>query len=196
MNNKWADCPICGRHVKCGRCGNNCCNGGTGTLPDGTECGCESAYALQDKGEPMEKTLTGAEEIVKERQRQKQIEGWTSDHDTQHQNNELAFVAAAYASPEILFRIKTSEDGENVIEDCWPDEWDSFWDKRKKFSRRKQLIIAGALIAAEIDRQDRMAAANYSEAEAYAIKYAHVPENELVPLTEDDLKSMMDKIEP
>ena len=36
--------------VICGKCRNNCCNGGHGTLPDGTECGaCLEAYKLQDK---------------------------------------------------------------------------------------------------------------------------------------------------
>lgn len=33
--------------IICGTCGNNTCNGGYGTLPDGTECpDCESAYEL------------------------------------------------------------------------------------------------------------------------------------------------------
>lgn len=48
---EWDDCHMCGRHVRCGKCGNNCCNGGTGTLQDDTECGCETAYIIQDKGE-------------------------------------------------------------------------------------------------------------------------------------------------
>ena len=43
----WDDCPICERHVRCGYCGNNCCNGGTGNLPDGSKCGCDEAYEKQ-----------------------------------------------------------------------------------------------------------------------------------------------------
>ena len=46
---KLSVCEMCGEHVVCGYCGNNCCNGGTGTLPDGTECGCDEAYAAQDE---------------------------------------------------------------------------------------------------------------------------------------------------
>ena len=41
--------------VVCGACGNNCCNGGRGTLPDGTDCkACDAAYALQALGVPQE----------------------------------------------------------------------------------------------------------------------------------------------
>ena len=47
---KIDNCEICGVHVRCGYCGNNCCNGGTGTLPSGKECGCEEAYSFQDRG--------------------------------------------------------------------------------------------------------------------------------------------------
>jgi hypothetical protein len=36
--------------IVCGKCGNNCCNGGYGTLPDGTKCdACPEAYKLQDE---------------------------------------------------------------------------------------------------------------------------------------------------
>ncbi len=42
---------MCGPMVICGKCGNNCCNGGYGTLPDGSKCdACPSAYDMQDKG--------------------------------------------------------------------------------------------------------------------------------------------------
>lgn len=49
----WEDCEMCGRMVVCGKCGNNCCNAGYGTLPDGSACDlCPSAYEMQRKGEP------------------------------------------------------------------------------------------------------------------------------------------------
>lgn len=38
---------MCGPHVVCGHCGNNCCNGGSG---DGCADRCAAAYALQDSG--------------------------------------------------------------------------------------------------------------------------------------------------
>lgn len=40
----WDICEMCGPHVRCGHCGNNCCNGGSG---DGCPDGCESAYVMQ-----------------------------------------------------------------------------------------------------------------------------------------------------
>ena len=48
---RWDYCGLCDApYVICGRCGNNCCNGGTGNVEDGTECGCAEAYALQQAG--------------------------------------------------------------------------------------------------------------------------------------------------
>ena len=49
--NRWDFCTMCGPMVICGHCGNNCCNGGSGTdCPDR----CASAYAMQEKGPPNE----------------------------------------------------------------------------------------------------------------------------------------------
>jgi hypothetical protein len=47
----WSMCPLCGWMVVCGKCGNNCCNGGYGTVATGHECdACPSAYDMQSKG--------------------------------------------------------------------------------------------------------------------------------------------------
>lgn len=44
----WEYCDDCQTDfVRCGYCRNNCCNGGTAKLPDGSECGCKEAYELQ-----------------------------------------------------------------------------------------------------------------------------------------------------
>jgi hypothetical protein len=49
---RWADCEMCGRMVVCGKCGNNCCNGGYGEMDHGIVCdACPEAYEVQDKGE-------------------------------------------------------------------------------------------------------------------------------------------------
>jgi hypothetical protein len=44
-------CTLCQTNIIiCEKCGNNCCNGGYGTLPDGTKCdACPEAYKLQDE---------------------------------------------------------------------------------------------------------------------------------------------------
>lgn len=50
---KWSMCPQCGPMIICGKCGNNCCNGGHGILADGSECtACNAAYDMQNTQYP------------------------------------------------------------------------------------------------------------------------------------------------
>lgn len=93
--------------------------------------------------------MTGVELIAAERQRQIEQEGWTASHDEQHKTGQLALVAALYATPVPLFSVKNG-DQELFWWDPWP--WSRQWDKRRKHGRLRRLEIAGALIAAEIDR--------------------------------------------
>jgi hypothetical protein len=112
---------------------------------------------------------TGAELITEERQRQIEKEGWTEDHDTQHSNGELALAACCYASPVLLYQ--KNESYYNIqFSDPWPDWWDYQWNKRQtnkngyiipneelpNEQRIRNLVKAGALIAAEIDRLQRL----------------------------------------
>jgi hypothetical protein len=108
---------------------------------------------------------SGIELIADERNRQVSVEGWTPEHDNEHDGNQLAMAAACYASPvPINAQIEVpcgcrealcahSAFGKRMWVDAWP--WAKEWDKRKKHGRLKQLAIAGALIAAEIDRLQR-----------------------------------------
>lgn len=59
---QWAWCSHCRTAmVECRTCGNNTCNAGYGTLPDGTTCGdCESAYE-KDHAEPRPRHPNEAE---------------------------------------------------------------------------------------------------------------------------------------
>lgn len=96
--------------------------------------------------------MTGIERIAAERQRQIDTEGWTHEHDDEHDDGSMATVAALYASPKPLW------------DTDWP--WDPSWDKRPRakegfllyandtptLDRVRALEKAGALIAAEIDR--------------------------------------------
>ena len=93
--------------------------------------------------------MTGIEMIAAERKRQCEVEGWTAEHDREHENGELAMAACCYAAPRPI-QSEMWVDGHDVKADPWP--WDSKWDKRGKHCRLRQLQIAGALIAAEIDR--------------------------------------------
>lgn len=95
---------------------------------------------------------TGIELIAEERQRQIEKEGWTHEHDDQHNTGDLAHAAAAYASAE-LYRRTTSEGYDNTPH-IWPFE--RKWWKPTPENRIRELQKAGALIAAEIDRLQRL----------------------------------------
>jgi hypothetical protein len=89
------------------------------------------------------------EDIAAERQRQIAIEGWAVEHDDGHTDGALAQAAAAYAihSSRLV--------GGLAMPLCWP--WHASWWKPGE--PRQDLIKAGALIVAEIERLDRAAAA-------------------------------------
>jgi hypothetical protein len=90
--------------------------------------------------------MSGIELIAAERQRQINEEGWTLEHDATHRYGELAIAAACYAV----------EGTDASVE--WPDS-DSGWPWAPKDWKPKDeisnLVRAGALIAAEIDRLQR-----------------------------------------
>jgi hypothetical protein len=114
----------------------------------------------------MEIKMSGIDDIAAERRRQTEKEGWSSEHDDQHKDGSLALAAALYATPIPLAEITTVRDSASggmqvYSKDPWPwtdtgvnGAWNC-WDKRAKHDYRRRLVIAGALIAAEIDRYDR-----------------------------------------
>lgn len=98
-------------------------------------------------------------DIARERDRQIHAEGWTADHDDSHEGGQIARAAACYAI------------GDTHVQRGWGDEWhsggsssariklwpwDPEWWKPKK--RRHDLVRAAALLVAEIERLDRIAA--------------------------------------
>ncbi len=85
---------------------------------------------------------TGVELIAAERERQQAEEGYSPDHDREHTENELARAAAVYAVPENLR-------GLNDAIRLWPEDW---YFKPTPRDRVRELVKAGALIAAELDR--------------------------------------------
>ena len=110
--------------------------------------------------------MNGIELIATERKRQVEIEGWTPEHDSEHENGELALAAVCYASPVLLFSKMDMVEGVS-FNDPWPSWWDDGWDKRLRDdeteaiipnseltspNRIRNLVKAGALIASEIDR--------------------------------------------
>lgn len=104
--------------------------------------------------------LSGVDVIAKERERQKNVEGWTSEHDDEHVNGELAQAAACYAHNYFDYRLDFTKPVVVDPDNLWPSEWDKSWYKPAKDcsieSRIRELSKAGALIAAEIDRLERL----------------------------------------
>jgi hypothetical protein len=84
---------------------------------------------------------SGADLIAAERKRQVEEEGWTPEHDEAHGRGELRSAAICYAA------------GSRMVgsTDQWP--WSRFWWKPRDVV--SNLVKAGALIAAEIDRLQR-----------------------------------------
>lgn len=99
-----------------------------------------------------------ADDVLAERARQVSAEGWTTEHDDEHRRGELASAAACYAAPFRVFqaveRPGRAYETFTSYEDGWP--WADRWWKPK--DRRADLVRAGALILAEIERLDRAAA--------------------------------------
>jgi hypothetical protein len=89
--------------------------------------------------------MNGIERIAAERRRQIEEEGWDQNHDAQHTDDSLAMAACYYALPD-------SFDDELTADSIWPTSWAQAWRKKFNKNRVRQLEIAGALIAAEIDR--------------------------------------------
>lgn len=85
---------------------------------------------------------TGIELIADERKRQVEEEGWTPEHDSQHKNGELAIAASCYCLPpgQREFRVREQ----------WPFDYE--WFKPTPNDRIRELVKAGALIVADIDR--------------------------------------------
>ncbi len=94
---------------------------------------------------------TGTELIAEERIRQIDRKGWSADHDDEHEDGLLAQAGGCYA-------IKAAEKLGLSISKAYLN-WPSAWPFDKEYYRPEepiaQLVKAGALIAAEIDRLQR-----------------------------------------
>lgn len=100
--------------------------------------------------------MSGIEAIAAERQRQMDVEGWTPEHDDEHQDGSLVGAAMAYIAQ--VHGYKLSGWAEFLSKEKWIAHWPTSWhrDWYKPKDKRADLVRAGALIAAEIDRLDRL----------------------------------------
>ena len=104
---------------------------------------------------------TGIEIIAEERQRQIEEKKFTAEGADPYHSPELAIAGACYAMPEGLRSMDvalTDIDGSVTcvdFEELFP--WQGWW-KPTPNNRIKELAKSGALIAAEIDRIQRLTA--------------------------------------
>jgi len=96
--------------------------------------------------------MNGIELIAAERNRQIEVEGWTAEHDDEHGGGELAMAAASYCVAEDM-RKEYRDIDSGPPASMWP--WDEEWWKPTPDDRIRELVKAGALIVAEIDRLQR-----------------------------------------
>ena len=89
----------------------------------------------------------GARDVLAERFRQVAVEGWNPAHDDEHTSGDMAEAAVAYAQEASM------PCGGLPMGWPWAKEW---W---KPTTPRRNLVKAGALIIAEIERIDRAAKA-------------------------------------
>lgn len=97
--------------------------------------------------------MSGLKRIAEERVRQIAKEGWSAMHDDAHDSGSLAAAAACYAALASLQAC-------GAIEACGasprpPQGWPWELSDWKPKDRMRNLVRAGALIAAEIDRLER-----------------------------------------
>lgn len=102
--------------------------------------------------------MNGAEQIAQERQRQLAEEDWSLDHDQMHTSGELAGAAARYAMPPRLRELPILNNTLGGL--VWPNSpdhygWRAWAFKPSPDDRVRELVKAGALITAEIDRLER-----------------------------------------
>lgn len=104
------------------------------------------------------------DEIAAERKRQIEVEGYSPEHDDEHTRAELARAAACYA-------LMTSDIGREAIylHGRWEDVLDLYWpferDCMKLGGPRRMLVKAAAMLVAEIERLDRLAARPVTDTE-------------------------------
>lgn len=93
---------------------------------------------------------TGIELIAEERERQISVEGWTPEHDDNHTACQLTAAADCYLESAAI--LDQHGCGYDDCQDYWP--WsEEMWKPSEDPIRN--LVKAGALIAAEIDRLSR-----------------------------------------
>lgn len=99
-----------------------------------------------------------ARDVLAERARQVAQEGYDTEHDDSHVNDEIAALAALFVMPEAARDWDTSSTGygRTLAEAMLPPDW----NHPRLGDRRDQLVKGAAMAQAEIERIDRAAQAS------------------------------------
>jgi hypothetical protein len=116
-------------------------------------------YPTRASASPVQ--TAAARDVLAERERQKTVEGWTPEHDDEHDEGQLSMAACGYASraSDAAQDIRHGLTGGLTYDDVYtgapgPEFWPHGWEF-KAATPRRMLVKAGALILAEIERLDR-----------------------------------------
>lgn len=101
--------------------------------------------ALNGEPEPRSEVMDAVRDVLDERHRQIDAEGWTPAHDDEHDKCEMALAAIVYTESAVGYHPSCP--------DTWP--WSPKWFKPT--TPRRDLVKAAALVIAEIERLDRAA---------------------------------------
>ncbi|WP_448196086.1 ead/Ea22-like family protein [Raoultella planticola] len=114
---------------------------------------------LRVESEEIEsRTVTAAAaDVLAERQRQVTTEGWTPEHDDKYEHGQLAGAASCYARHVNSRGWVFHSDPDNYRQEPESTNWPWHHDWWKPTNPRRDLVKAGALILAEIERLDRAA---------------------------------------
>lgn len=96
--------------------------------------------------------MNGAELIVQERNRQIEVEGFDKEHDSHHHVTEFINAASCYLQTGFCYAVGNEHSLDHTIQHIKRGEF--VWGKEwfKPTSCLRDLVKAGALIAAAIDR--------------------------------------------
>ncbi|ENU3990418.1 hypothetical protein ACFH0L_004671 [Enterobacter kobei] len=103
------------------------------------------AFLAEVRAQGVKSLSNAVQSVISERQRQQSVEGWTPEHDGQYSKSQLLWASSCYV-------LNTIQPFNRIPLDWpWAPEW---W---KPTHPRRDLVKAGALILAEIERIDRAA---------------------------------------
>lgn len=101
----------------------------------------KAAADVLDLAESADRMPAALRDVVAERRRQMEVEGWSPVHDDEHTDKSLVDAAACY----LLY------ESQELVPQRWP--WEPARWKPKDY--RRNCVRAAALVIAEIERIDR-----------------------------------------